>query len=330
MTAPAPAGPAAGSAESGFWDRPGPVALGTFEFGAAVPTRLALQLLDIHHELGGRIIDTAPTYGPGPDGYRAETIVARWAAATGVPAAVVTKAGLHPARPAHADLDPDTLMRSARQSADRLNSPLAGFVAHRDDPTIPVGEIADTAHRLITEGTTLRVGASNWTTERLQQWISYARDHNLSAPELTSPLWSLAARRTDPTPEPWLVEADHDHLALAATHQLTVLPYRTLAAGYLAPRHSGRHRTHHTTAYDTPANRVRRERLHATAARLGLAPEAVALAYLRTVGAPATVVPVTGPTSVRQLRDAMTGATATHLLTPATLAHLSAVPAAAR
>ncbi|MFD4943587.1 aldo/keto reductase [Streptomyces sp. NPDC058409] len=315
---------------AGPWDRPGPAALGTFEFGAAIPTQLALQLLDVHHELGGRIIDTAPTYGPSPDGYRAETIVARWAATTGIPAAAVTKAGLDPARPDHAALDPDMLMRSARQSADRLGSTLAGFVAHRDDPTIPVGEIADTAHRLITEGTTLRVGASNWTAERLQQWISYAHDHNLSLPELTSPLWSLAARRTDPIPEPWLIEADHDHLALAAAHHLTVLPYRTLAAGYLAPRHSGRHRTHHATAYDTPANRVRRERLQDTAARLGLAPEGVALAYLRAAGAPAIVLPITGPTSVRQLRDAMTGATAAHLLTPDTLAHLSGVSGAAR
>ncbi|MFE2639534.1 aldo/keto reductase [Streptomyces scopuliridis] len=323
MTSPPPAGPVTGPAGAGPWDRPGPVALGTFEFGAAIPAQLALQLLDVHYELGGRIIDTAPTYGPSPDGYRAETIVARWAAATGVPAAVVTKGGLDPARPDRADLDLDTLMRSARQSADRLGSPLAGFLAHRDDPRIPVGEIADTAHRLIAEGTTLRVGASNWTTERLQQWISYARDHNLSAPQLTSPLWSLAARRTDPITEPWLIEADHAHLALAAAHHLTVLPYRTLAAGYLAPRHSGRHRTHHATAYDTPANRVRRERLHATAARLDLAPEGTALAYLRATGAPAIVIPVTGPTSVRQLRDAMTGATATHLLTPDTLAHLS-------
>ncbi|MFI7087585.1 aldo/keto reductase [Streptomyces anulatus] len=324
MTTPAPAGPVTGPAGAGPWDRPGPVALGTFEFGAAIPEQRALQLLDAHHELGGRIIDTAPTYGPAPDGYRAETIVARWAAATGVPAAVVTKAGLDPARPEHAALDPATLMRSARQSADRLGSPLAGFLLHRDDPTVPVGEIAGTAHRLITEGTTLRVGASNWTTKRLHEWIDYAHDHNLRAPELTSPLWSLAARRTDPGPEPWLVDADPTHLALAAAHQLTVLPYRTLAAGYLSPRHSGRHHTHHTAAYDTPANRVRRERLHGTAARHGLAPEGIALAYLRAAGAPARVVPVTGPTTVRQLRATMTGAAAAEqLLTPETLADLS-------
>lgn len=214
-------------------------------------------------------------------------------------------------------------MRSARQSADRLGSTLAGFVTHRDDTTIPVGEIADATHRLVTEGTALRVGASNWTAERLQQWISYSRDHNLNAPELISPMWSLAARRTDPVPEPWLVEADPGHLALAAAHRLTVLPYRTLAAGYLSPSHSGRHRTHHTTAYDTPANRVRRKHLYDTATQLGLTPEGVALAYLRAAGAPAIVVPVTGPTSVRQLRDAMTGATATHLLTSDTLTHLS-------
>ena len=290
------------------WAAPGHVALGTFEFGSSIPASTAMELLDVHHHLGGRIIDTAPTYGPTALGCRSEEVISRWLRSRQVPAGIVTKAGLNPAHPECADLDPAGLIRSAHESAERLGTPLVGFVLHRDDLAVPVDELADACDRLISDGTTHRLGASNWTTPRLGTWITHARAHGLAQPQITQPLWSLA-RRADPCPEPWLVEADDDHLALAVREQLTVMPYRTLAAGYLAAHHSGRHAAHHTATYDTPANAVRRDRLRAAAIALGVPVEGLALACLR-VGTGARVLPVTGARTVRQLRETMSGAAA--------------------
>ncbi|MFM9540117.1 aldo/keto reductase [Streptomyces turgidiscabies] len=306
--------------QDALWAAPGHVALGTFEFGSSIPATTAMELMDVHHHLGGRIIDTAPTYGPTALGCRSEQVISRWLRSRRLPAGVVTKAGLNPARPACADLDPAGLIRSAHQSAERLGTPLAGLVLHRDDPAVPVDELADACNRLVADGTAHRIGASNWTTRRLSTWIAHAEARRLARPQITQPLWSLA-RRTHPCPEPWLVEADDDHLALAVREQLTVMPYRTLAAGYLAAHHSGRHTAHHTATYDTPANAARRDRLRAAATALGVPVESLALACLRADTA-AHVLPVTGARTVRQLRQTMSGVAAADQMTADLHTHL--------
>ncbi|GHE38511.1 aldo/keto reductase [Streptomyces lavendulocolor] len=304
---------------------PGVAALGTFEFGTpALPADRARRLLDTYQELGGWLIDTAPTYGPHGGAFLAEPLIGAWLHAAGAPGMrVITKAGLDPARPDQGDLRPETILASARRSADRLGRPTI-LVLHRDDPAVPVDEIADAAERTAREGLAERVGASNWTTARLEAWATYAAAARLTAPTLTAPLWSLAAR-ADPPAEPWLVEADRAHLDMAARHGMTVTPYRTLAAGYLAARHSGRHTAHHSAAYDTEAGRERRARLHQAAAALRMTPHGLALAWLRA-HRPAPVIPVIGPRTHQQLAESMVGAAQAERVTPALAAYLQAGP----
>ncbi|MEU5084832.1 MULTISPECIES: aldo/keto reductase [Streptomyces] len=297
----------------------GLVALGTFEYGSTVPPGQARQLLDTFCALGGQIIDTAPTYGPTSGGCQAEALIGRWLAASGASAAVVSKAGLDPARPERGILDPAALIASAHRSAETLGRPLTGLLWHRDDPAVPVGEIADAAHQLVTDGTTRYVGASNWTTSRLEAWIRYADRNQLARPRISQPLWSLA-RRAQPPAEPWLVEAGPDHLNLAASAGLTLMPYRTLAAGYLTDAHSGRHAAHHQATYATTDNTVRRERLRAAAVRLGVSVPGLALACLRA-STRARVVPVIGPRTTGQLHEVLNGAGT--VISPDLAAHLA-------
>lgn len=301
----------------------GPASLGTFEFGSpALPTARAYELLDTYYELGGRLIDTAPTYGPADDGaFHAEPLIAHWLRATepeGVH--VITKAGLDPARPQHGDLRPETILDQARRSAERLGVPFT-LVLHRDDPGLGVDEIADAADRTVRDGYADRVGASNWTTSRLQQWVDRAHQDGLARPEITAPLWSLV-RRTAPPPEPWLVEADPDHLNLAFRHQMTVTPYRTLAAGFLTARHTGRHAAHHAATYNTAQARARRDRLVEVATALRMTPHGLALAYLRAVASPVGIVPVLGARTVGQLRESLAGAAAPARVTRELAAYL--------
>ncbi|MEU5240952.1 aldo/keto reductase [Streptomyces lydicus] len=304
----------------------GPAALGTFELGSpALPAARAYELLDTYYELGGRLIDTAPTYGPADGDFHAEPLIAHWlrtAEPEGVH--VITKAGLDPARPQHGDLRPETILDQARRSAERLGVPLT-LVLHRDDPGIGIDEIADAADRAVRDSYAERIGASNWATSRLQQWADHAHQDGLALPEVTAPLWSLA-QRTDPPPEPWLIEADSDHLHLAFRHQMTVTPYRTLAAGFLTARHTGRHASHHATTYDTPQARARRDRLVEAAAALGMTVHGLALAYLRAAGDPVGVVPVVGARTVGQLRESMVGAAAAARVTPELVAYLEGRP----
>ncbi|MFJ4679102.1 aldo/keto reductase [Kitasatospora sp. NPDC088783] len=303
----------------------GVAALGTFEFGTpAIPDDRARLLLDDFQELGGRLIDTAPTYGPADGAFRAEPLIGAWLRAAGATGMrVITKAGLDPARPHQGDLRPERILASARRSAERLGRPVV-LLLHRDDPAVPVAEIADAADRTVREGVAEQVGASNWTAARLTAWAGYAAAARKAAPTVTAPLWSFIPR-ADPPEEPWLVEADPGHLAMAARHGMTVVPYRTLAAGYLAARHSGRHTHHHARTYDTALGRGRRDRLHQTAAALQMTPHGLALAYLRA-HRPAPVIPVIGPRTRPQLAESMAGAAQAGRITPALAAYLESRP----
>jgi aryl-alcohol dehydrogenase-like predicted oxidoreductase len=306
-------------------DGAGSAALGTFEFGTpALPAARAYEMLDAYYELGGRLIDTAPTYGPGGGTFRAEPLIATWLRLTGAPGMhVISKAGLDPARPERGDLRPETILATAALSSERLGVPFI-LVLHRDDPQIPAGEIADAASRAVADGVASGTGASNWTAARLDAWASYARRCGLPGPQVTAPLWSLVPRAHPPA-EPWLAEATPGHLQVATRYRMTVTPYRTLAAGFLAARHSGRHAAHHAVAYDTPAGRERRERLRRAARVLGMTPHGLALAWLRAAS-PAPVIPVIGPRTVAQLRESMSGAAAAHRVTPGLAAYLEGRP----
>lgn len=315
--------PTPGAARPPLHTSSGPAALGTFEFTTpALPERRALELLDTYYQCGGRLLDTAPTYGPHADGtFHAEQLIATWLRTTGVSDVhVITKTGLNPDRPDLGDLRPHTILDQARRSADRLG---AGFtlLLHRDDPSVPLDEIADATDNTVRQGYASGLGASNWTTTRLTGWAAHARTRNLTVPDVTAPLWSLIPR-TRPAPEPWLVEADQPHLHHAAQQGMTITPYRTLAAGYLTAHHTGRHAEHHTTTYDTPTGRARRARLHEAAATLRMTPHGLALAYLRA--AAPRVIPVIGPRTVTQLRQCMAGAAAAARLTPDLIAYLEA------
>ncbi|WP_435109210.1 aldo/keto reductase [Nocardiopsis synnemataformans] len=276
----------------------GPLALGTFEFGSTLNTAATHALLDAFAERGGQLLDTAPTYG----GAHAETLIGDWARRSGAPVRIVTKAGLDPARLDRAVLDADHLAASAERSAHRLGRPADVLVLHRDDPAVPVAEVAHTLHHITRTGTAVRVGASNWSTPRLRAWIAYARAHDLTIPVCTQPLWSLA-RRTRPVREPWLVEADDDHLHLAIEQNLAVLPYRVLAAGFLATHHSGRHDAHTHATYRTDANTARLHRLREVAADLCTTSTVAAISYLRAATA-AAVIPIMGARTPAQVREA--------------------------
>ncbi|MFE4512691.1 aldo/keto reductase, partial [Kitasatospora sp. NPDC056783] len=304
---------------------PGVAALGTFELGTqAVPDDRARRLLDVFHELGGRLLDTAPTYGRRGDTFLAEPLIGAWLRDTGAPGVrVITKVGLDPARPDRGDLRPETILASARRSVERLGVATV-LVLHRDDPTTPLDEIADAADQAVREGSAEQVGASNWTTARLAAWADHAAAAHLAPPTVTAPLWSLIPR-SDPPGEPWLVEADPGHLDMAARTGMTVTPFRTLAASYLAADHSGRHTHHHADTYDTALGRERRDRLHQAAAALRMTPHGLALAYLRA-HRPAPVIPVIGPRTPRQLAESMAGAAQTGRVTPELAAYLEARP----
>ncbi len=245
------------------------------------------RLWDAFVELGGNAIDSAHSY---PN----EVSLGRWLA--GRPdrdeLIIVGKAG-HPHRQGGqprirpADIEQDLVESLDRLGRDRIDL----FLLHRDDETIPVGEIMSALADHRAAGRILATGASNWTTDRLAEADGWAKAHGLPPFDASSPNLSLAV----PISAPWpgcLTAGDPVSLAWYEREQLPVISWSPLARGYFADSDDAGERARPsgpdqelefraaTQAFDTPDNRSRRERARALAAQLGVSTNEIALAWV--------------------------------------------------
>ena len=71
------------------------------------------------------------------------------------------------------------------------------YLLHRDDPTVPAGEIVEIFNEMHKEGKIGAFGGSNWAYERLKEANEYAEKHNLIPFTVSSPNYGLAEQDTD-------------------------------------------------------------------------------------------------------------------------------------
>lgn len=290
------------------------IALGTAEFGSRIADDAAYALLDAYAAGGGNVLDTAHCYAawlPNGDG-ASERLLGRWLRDRRANMVVSTKGG-HP---------PMSAMESPRlraadiafdlgQSLERLGLPSVDlYWVHRDDPTIPAGEVIDALEEHRRAGRIRAYGASNWTTDRLDAAAAHARSRGIPGFCADQPGWSLAERRTDVPPVPGCLYAGPELLAWHNRTRLPTMAYTSQARGWFAKD---------VGDYDTPANRARRDRARELAAKLGSTANRVALAWLTSQAFPG--VAVVGPHKADQLADCL--AAGDLLLTPAQVAVLT-------
>jgi aryl-alcohol dehydrogenase-like predicted oxidoreductase len=187
----------------------------------------AARNLDAFLAAGGNTIDTAYIYTGG----QSEEVIGRymqekrnrdqWV--------ILTKG-------AHHDQDGPRVNRAAidsdlARSLERLQtSSVELYALHRDDPSVPVGEILEALNRHIEAGTIEAIGASNWTWQRLQEANEYAAAHGLQGFSFSSPNLSLAKAN-----EPFwsgCVSADEATCSWHEQQQLPLLSWSSQARGF--------------------------------------------------------------------------------------------------
>jgi aryl-alcohol dehydrogenase-like predicted oxidoreductase len=276
------------------------VALGTSFMG---PRRrdASFELLDALVELGGTLVDTAARYGDGGS----ERVIGAWLRAR--PAAarrvVLLTKGAHPDP---ATWRPRLNVRELREDIDASLERLGVdrvhiYLVHRDDPRLPVPEIVDMLDEQVRAGRTLAIGVSNWTPDRLREAVAYAASSGRAPIALTSEYLGLA----DADHFPWdgcVSARDDETLAWHVETGIPLLAWSSQSGGWFAPGFDETATPDIRAAYDTPANRARRERAVALATGRGLTAQQVALAW--TLSAPAAPIAVVG------VRDAAGLATA--------------------
>lgn len=282
-----------------------PLNLGGNVFGWTADEQASFAVLDAFVAGGGSFVDTADVYsewGAGHEGGESEATIGRWMAARGNRADVVvaTKVGKLSTRRGtsravvRAAID-DSLKRLGTDYVDL-------YYAHEDDRETPLEETVAALGEVVADGKARYVAASNFTPERLAEALRIADELGVARFVALQPHYNLVHRG----------EYEGPLQELAVREGLGVLPYSSLASGFL----TGKYRDG-SPAVDSPragsAGRYLDDRgrrvlaaLDAVAAAHGTSVTAVGLAWLRVQ--PGVVAPIASARSVDQLPDLLAGA----------------------
>lgn len=282
-----------------------PLALGANTFGWTADVDESHEVLDAFTADGGNLIDTADGYSawlPGNRGGESESIIGSWLATRGAGDDVViaSKVGTHPD---FAGLAPANVAAAADASLARLRTEAIDlYYAHYDDQDIPLADTIEAFGRLVQAGKIRHIGLSNYSPERVREWIRLSDELGVPRPVALQPRYNLVAR------EPY----ETQYVSLAAEHQLSVLPYSALASGFL----TGKYRTPEDFADVARRKGVERhfsdaglgviDELHRIGSRHGEEPATIALAWLRAK--PEIAAPIASARVVAQLGSLLAAA----------------------
>jgi aryl-alcohol dehydrogenase-like predicted oxidoreductase len=189
------------------------------------------------------------------------------------------------------------MMEAVERSLDRLQTDYIDlYQAHSDDAVTPLEETLAAFAELIEAGKVRAIGASNFKADRLAEALAVSATNGLPRYETLQPWYNLYDRGMFEGPL-----AD-----LCRREQLGVIPYFSLASGFL----TGKYRGEADLAGSARAYRVKSmmdERgfrilaaLDAVAAEHEATPAQIALAWLRGHGIAA---PIASATSLAQLAE---------------------------
>lgn len=234
----------------------------------------AAAMWDDYVERGGNAFDTAYVYGNGLQ----ERLLGQWIRNRGVRSQVVVIA-----KGAHTPLcTPEWLTRQLEESLERLQTGYVDFYfMHRDNLDVPVGEFVDVLNTHVRAGRIKVFGGSNWTIERMAEANEYARrkgvqgfgalSNNFSLARMVDPVWGGCISASDAASRRWLTET-----------QIPLFAWSSQARGFFTER-AGRDKLSDeqlVRCWYADDNFARRERAIALAAKKGVAPVAIAAAYV--------------------------------------------------
>ncbi len=281
-----------------------PLALGGNVFGWTADRDASFQILDAFHAGGGTFIDTADSYSawvPGHTGGESETIIGSWLAARrpeGI--TVATKVSQHPD---FTGLSADNVRAAAEASLRRLGvSQIDLYYAHFDDAETPLEETVAAFGQLVTDGLVRYTAVSNYSAERIAEWVRIARALGVAEPVAIQPHYNLVHR-----------EIEQDIVPLAVRENLSLVPYFALAKGFLTGKYRSTDAEGHVSPraagasrYATPQGPQIIDVLDRIGQDHGVSIAATALAWLRAK--PGVVAPIASASKLAQVDDLLDGA----------------------
>lgn len=281
-----------------------PLALGGNVFGWTADRDTSFEILDAFVERGGDFIDTADSYSawvPGHTGGESETIIGEWLAARGRPEVVVaTKVSQHPD---FRGLSAANVRAAAEASAKRLGvETIDLYYAHFDDADTPLEETVGAFGQLVADGLVRHVAVSNYSAERIEEWLRLADEAGVARPIAIQPHYNLVHRN----------DVEKAIVPLAELENLSLVPYFALASGFLTGKYRstdaaghGSPRAEGAAAYATPQGLKIIDALERIGAAHEVSIASTALAWLRAQ--PTVAAPIASASRVEQVQDLLDG-----------------------
>ncbi|MFB3894296.1 MAG: aldo/keto reductase [Phycisphaerae bacterium] len=247
----------------------------------------AAVMFDDFFARGGNCFDTAYIYGGG----RSEQVLGAWVKSRGVRSDVVILD-----KGAHTPFcTPDAIISQHKESLQRMQTDYVDiYMMHRDNLAVPVGEFVEAMNQLVKAGTVKVFGVSNWTLDRVKRANDYAKrkglqaiaavSNNLSLAEMIDAVWAGCLHNSDKKSREWFKRT-----------QTAMMPWSSQARGFFTDR-AGRDKLDDkelSRCWYSPENFRRRDRAYDLAARKGVEPVAIALAWV--LNQPFPTFPLIGP-----------------------------------
>ena len=276
-----------------------PLCLGGNVFGWSANAAQSQEVLSAYESAGGNFIDTADMYSrwhTGNVGGESETIIGDWMRARGNRSEMViaTKVAKLATRPG---LSAANIAAAAEDSLRRLGTDYIDiYYAHHDDEEIPLEESLTAFNELVTSGKVRYLAASNYSAARLEEALKISRDLGMSEYLLLQPNYNAIVRN----------EYEGDLMAVAVKEDIPVLPYFSLAAGFLTGKYQPGVEVDSVRAGDMPDYKNDRgwailDAITEIAKQENTSIAAVALGWLRAQ--PGVVTPIASARTTEQLAE---------------------------
>ncbi len=280
-----------------------PLNLGGNPFGWTSDTATSHAVLDAFVQAGGNFIDTADMYSqwvPGHEGGESERVIGQWLALNGMrdDLVIATKVG---AMAEFEGLVHDVVIESVENCLSRLGTDYIDLLyAHHDDPEVDIEDQVRTFDSLVQSGDVKAIGLSNYSPERIREYLVTARRLDAAMPVALQPQYSLVER------EYYETEVE----PIVREYELAVFPYYALASGFL----TGKYRTAEDLAQSTRGGAAKAylsdeglrvvDALDEIATSRGAQMATVALAWLLAKGVTAPIASVSRPEQLAALMAA--------------------------
>jgi len=279
-----------------------PLMLGGNVFGWTIDEPTSFEILDGFVSAGFNFIDTADVYSrwaPGNSGGESETVIGNWMhkKKNRNEVIIATKVGFDMGE-GKKGLRKSYILKAADASLKRLRTDhIDLYQTHADDETVPVGETLEAYDQLVKEGKVRWIGASNMSPDRLKESWAVSAANGFPPYQSLQPQYNLYDRED--------YESRYETLAMG--HGIGVVPYYSLAAGFL----TGKYRSEADFSKSVRGGNMAKflndrglrilEALDKLAAELNTTPATLALAWL--IHRPSVTAPITSATSREQLRS---------------------------